>query len=357
SSSWHSLYYSYTFVSEPSQGLPQFSILESMNDQPIAHYDSNTKEYHSLVPWMEKVKKEEPLWEEYTGIAQKAEQDFGRNLVTLQKYYNHSEGFHTLQWRYGCELNNDWLRGGSDQDSYDGRTFISFDKETLSWTAFDVAAQLSKRKLEGEPSVAKHIKYYLEETCIEMLRRRINYGKEALLRKGLDEILWGDVQRKFQISAHHDKAHLCDEPPTVTVMSKAEAIQTETHICRVDGFFPKDIKATWRKYGEIWLQDTLHGLVAPNSDGTYHFWLSIRISPSERNQFQCWVEHGSLKNPLKVVLIVPVPHPLSIIIIVLGAILMVVLIGCGLYLFAKRILVQHSQASPGVRSFSTEYCE
>uniref|UniRef100_A0A8C6VF64 MHC class I-like antigen recognition-like domain-containing protein n=1 Tax=Naja naja TaxID=35670 RepID=A0A8C6VF64_NAJNA len=192
SSSWHSLYYSYTFVSKPSQGLPEFSILESIDDQPIAHYDSHTKEYHSLVPWMEQVKKEEPLWKEYTEIAKKAEQGFGRNLVTLKKYYNHSEGFHTLQWRYGCELRYDWPRGGSDQDSYDGRTFISFDKETLSWTAIDTAAQLSKRKLEGNPSVAKHIKYYLEETCIEMLRRRITYGKEALLRKGLNEILWGE---------------------------------------------------------------------------------------------------------------------------------------------------------------------
>ncbi|KAG8127386.1 putative MHC class I antigen protein [Naja naja] len=226
---------------------------------------------------MEQVKKEEPLWKEYTEIAKKAEQGFGRNLVTLKKYYNHSEGFHTLQWRYGCELSNDWPRGGSDQDGYDGRTFISFDKKTLSWTAIDAAAQLSKRKLEGNPSVAKHIKYYLEETCIEMLRRRITYGKEALLRK----------------------------EPIVTVTSKAEIIQTETHICRVDGFFPKDINATWRKDGEIWLQDTLYGLVVPNSDGTYHFWLSIRINPNERNHFQCHVEHDSMKCPLQVVLMVP----------------------------------------------------
>lgn len=92
SSSWHSLYYSYTFVSKPNQRLPQFSILESVDGQPIAHYDSNTNEYRSLVPWMEQVKKEEPLWKEYTEIVKKAEQDFGRNLVTLKKYYNHSEG-------------------------------------------------------------------------------------------------------------------------------------------------------------------------------------------------------------------------------------------------------------------------
>uniref|UniRef100_A0A8C6VDE0 Ig-like domain-containing protein n=1 Tax=Naja naja TaxID=35670 RepID=A0A8C6VDE0_NAJNA len=93
--------------------------------------------------------------------------------------------------------------------------------------------------------------------------------------------------------------------PIVTVTSKAEIIQTETHICRVDGFFPKDINATWRKDGEIWLQDTLYGLVVPNSDGTYHFWLSIRINPNERNHFQCHVEHDSMKCPLQVVLMVP----------------------------------------------------
>uniref|UniRef100_A0A8C6VD34 Ig-like domain-containing protein n=1 Tax=Naja naja TaxID=35670 RepID=A0A8C6VD34_NAJNA len=89
--------------------------------------------------------------------------------------------------------------------------------------------------------------------------------------------------------------------PIVTVTSKAEIIQTETHICRVDGFFPKDINATWRKDGEIWLQDTLYGLVVPNSDGTYHFW----INPGERNHFQCHVEHDSLKSPPKVVLMAP----------------------------------------------------
>ncbi|KAM6472408.1 major histocompatibility complex class I-related gene protein-like isoform 1-T4 [Liasis olivaceus] len=275
SSSCHSLYYSYTFVSEASQGLPRFSILESLDDQPIARYDSNTQDYRSLVPWMEEVKKQEPLWKEYTGIARKAEQDFGRNLATLQKYYNRSEGFHTLQWRYGCELRDDTRSRGSDQDGYDGRTFISFHKRTRSWTAYDGAAQLSKRRLEGDPSVAKHLKYYLEKTCTEMLRNRLTYGKEALLRT---------------------------EPPMVKVTAEAEFGFMETHICRVDGFFPKEIKVTWRKDGEVWWQDTSHGFVAPNSDGTYHFWLSIRIDRSDRNRFRCHVVHDGLQKSLDVVL-------------------------------------------------------
>ncbi|KAM6472334.1 major histocompatibility complex class I-related gene protein-like isoform 2-T3 [Liasis olivaceus] len=298
SSSWHSLYYSYTFVSEPSQGLPRFSILESLDDQPIARYDSNTQEYRSLAPWMEEVKKQEPLWEEYAGIARKAEQDFGRNLATLQKYYNCSEGFHTLQWRYGCEQNGYSELRGSDQDGYDGRTYISFDKRTLSWTAYDGAVQLSKRKLEGDPSVAKHLKYYLEETCTEMLRNRLTYGKEALLRT---------------------------EPPAVKVMAEAEFGFMETHICQLHGFFPKEIKATWRKDGEVWQQDTSHGFVAPNSDGTYHFWISIRINRSDRNHFQCHVEHDGLQKPLNVVLQMPGVHQGDITIIVLIALMAAVL--------------------------------
>ncbi|XP_015746676.2 major histocompatibility complex class I-related gene protein-like [Python bivittatus] len=271
---------------------------------------------------MEEVKKQEPLWEEYAGIARKAEQDFGRNLVTLQKYYNRSEGFHTLQWRYGCERNDYSELRGSDQDGYDGRTYISFDKQTLSWTTYDAAAQLSKRKLEGDPSVAKHIEYYLKETCIKMLSKRLTYGKEALLRT---------------------------EPPAVKTMVKAEFPGMEIHICRVDGFFPKEIKVTWRKDGEVWLQDTSHGFVAPNSDGTYHFWLSIRINRNDRNHFQCHVEHDGLQKPLNVVLQMPALHPGDITIIVLAVLtvpfILVVTVYLKLYC-AKRISKRRCALEP-----------
>ena len=34
--------------------------------------------------------------------------------------------------------------------------------------------------------------------------------------------------------------------------------------------------------------------VLPNSDRTFHTWLSIESDPEERNQYLCTVEHDSL---------------------------------------------------------------
>ncbi|KAF7235025.1 Class I histocompatibility antigen, F10 alpha chain [Varanus komodoensis] len=74
----------------------------------------------------------------------------------------------------------------------------------------------------------------------------------------------------------------------------------ETLVCQAHGFYPKEIDATWRKDGEVWLQDTFRGTVAPNSDGTYYTWLGIRISPQDRGRFWCHVEHDGLLEPLDV---------------------------------------------------------
>ncbi|XP_007445383.2 major histocompatibility complex class I-related gene protein-like, partial [Python bivittatus] len=87
--------------------------------------------------------------------------------------------------------------------------------------------------------------------------------------------------------------------PVVTVSSRTEADDgTENHVCRVDGFYPKEIDASWRRDGEVWLQDNFHGSVAPNADGTYHYWLSIRIDPQERDRYRCHVEHDGLQEPV-----------------------------------------------------------
>ncbi|KAK9405437.1 patr class I histocompatibility antigen B-1 alpha chain-like [Crotalus adamanteus] len=94
-----------------------------------------------------------------------------------------------------------------------------------------------------------------------------------------------------------------EEPPEVTMSSKTEMEDgMETHICRLDGFYPRDIEASWMRDGEVWLQDTRRGAVAPNSDGTFHTTLSIQIDPKERGRYRCHVEHDGLPKPLDVAL-------------------------------------------------------
>uniref|UniRef100_A0A670HL75 Ig-like domain-containing protein n=1 Tax=Podarcis muralis TaxID=64176 RepID=A0A670HL75_PODMU len=270
----HSLRYFYTAVSEPGQGLPQFIAVGYVDDQQYVQYDSDTKEYLPRVPWIRKVEKEDPqYWHRETQTLQGSELVFRVDLQTLQNRYNQSGGIHTLQQMYGCELRSDGRKGGYYQGSYDGRDFIAFDKETLTWTAADMGAQVSKRKLDAELARNQYTKHYLEEECIEWLQRYLEYGKETLLRT---------------------------EAPVVKVTRKADYDGLETLVCQVHGFYPQEIEANWVKDGEVWQEGTLRGLVAPNSDGTYYLFLSVHIDPEERERFRCRVEHDSLEKPLDV---------------------------------------------------------
>ncbi|KAG8127407.1 hypothetical protein E2320_014379 [Naja naja] len=109
----------------------------------------------------------------------------------------------------------------------------------------------------------------------------------------------------------------------------------ETHICRQHGFYPREIDASWTRDGEIWLQDTFHGSVAPNADGTYHYWLSIRIDPKERGRYRCHVEHDGLQKPLDLALEEP-KSSLGIIIICIVATVVLVSVIAGILILFKR---------------------
>ncbi|KAM3844411.1 major histocompatibility complex class I-related gene protein-like isoform 2-T2 [Vipera latastei] len=274
----HSLKYFYTSISEPSQGLPQFVSVGYVDGQAFVYYDSNSRRMQPRVSWIEKVGKDEPqYWDISTQRVRGNEEAFRQSLEILRLRYNQSEGLHIIQWMVGCELQADGKKEGFWQYGYEGRTFLTFDKERLTWVAPDPQAQITQRKWHAIPAQTQYIKSYLEEDCIEWLEKHLSYGNEMLLRT---------------------------EPPEVTVSSKTKEVEDgmETHVCRLDGFYPREIDASWRRDGEEWLQDTFRGSVAPNADGTFHYWLSIRIDPQERGRYRCHVEHDGLQEPLDVAL-------------------------------------------------------
>uniref|UniRef100_A0A8C6Y0Z9 Ig-like domain-containing protein n=1 Tax=Naja naja TaxID=35670 RepID=A0A8C6Y0Z9_NAJNA len=271
----HSLKYFYTAISEPSQGLPQFVTVGYLDGQVFVYYDSHTQKKQPRVSWIEKyVGKEDPqYWDRETQISRGNEEAFRRPL-------NHPSvslsGLHTLQRMFGCELRRDGSKGGFIQDGYNGRTFLTFDKETLTWVAPIPKAQITKRRWDADTVSNQRKKAYLEEICIEWLERYLSYGKETLLRT---------------------------EPPVVTMSSKSEVEDgMEAHVCRLDGFYPSEIDASWTRDGEVWVEETFHGFLAPNTDGTYHYWLSIWINPKERGRYRCHVEHDGLQEPLDLAL-------------------------------------------------------
>nr|XP_060615609.1 H-2 class I histocompatibility antigen, Q9 alpha chain-like [Anolis sagrei ordinatus] len=270
----HSLCYFTTIVSEPGEKEPQFFSVGYVDDQEFTSYDAKARRDLPKVPWIRKVEEDDPqYWEWNSQYVRNAELIFRVDLGTLAGYYNQSGGAHTLQYMSGCELRKDGSKGGYQQYAYDGRDYLSFDKETLTWTAADAAAQITKRKWEAEPVIAQYKKAYLEETCIEWLQKYLEYGKEILLRT---------------------------EVPDVKVTHKAEYDGMETLICHVGGFYPKEIDINWKRDGEVWMQDIYHGLVSPNSDGTYYTWRSVTVDPKERERYKCYVEHDGLPNPVDV---------------------------------------------------------
>ncbi|XP_032065731.1 major histocompatibility complex class I-related gene protein-like [Thamnophis elegans] len=138
-SSRHSLCYSFLKVSEPIHGLPQFHSMVNLDDQPIARYDILNGKAVPLVPWMEAEEVKTP------------ERIFRSDLEWLSNLNPQTGELHTWQVTLGCELWVDESKGGFLRYGYNGRDFISFDKETLRWVTAQPQAQKVKEKWEEDP--------------------------------------------------------------------------------------------------------------------------------------------------------------------------------------------------------------
>ncbi|XP_074710478.1 class I histocompatibility antigen, F10 alpha chain-like isoform X5 [Strix uralensis] len=265
----HSLRYFAVAVSEPSPGVPEYMSVGYVDGNLFSRYDSDTRMAVPRADWV-KGAVDPQFWDRETQIGQSNQQIVRVNLDTVRGRYNQSGRAHTLQRMIGCDIREDgtFIRGFC-QHAYDGQDFIAFDMDTMTFTAADTAAQITKRKWEADGTVAEQWKHYVENTCVEWLGKYVSYGRAVLERK---------------------------EPPTVRVSGK-EADGLLTLYCRAYGFYPRPIAVSWLKGGEVRDQETERGSVAPNSDGTYYTWASIEARPEEKDEYRCRVEHASLPEP------------------------------------------------------------
>ncbi|XP_011946324.1 PREDICTED: popy Class I histocompatibility antigen, A-1 alpha chain isoform X1 [Cercocebus atys] len=211
-------------------------------------------------------------WDRNTRIAKEAAQSFRVSLGILRGYYNQSEaGSHTLQNMYGCDLGPDGrLLRGYYQDAYDGKDYIALNEDLRSWTAADMAAQITQRKWEAE-GWAEQDRAYLEGRCVESLRRYLENGKETLQR------------------ADPPKTHVTHHP-----VSDYEA----TLRCWALGFYPAEITLTWQQDGEDQTQDTELVETRPAGDGTFQKWAAVVVPSGKEHRYTCHVQHEGLPEPL-----------------------------------------------------------
>ncbi|XP_070257819.1 class I histocompatibility antigen, Gogo-B*0101 alpha chain-like isoform X3 [Myotis yumanensis] len=273
----HSLRYFYTSVSRPGRGEPRFFAVGYVDDTQFVRFDSDAPNPRAepRAPWMQQpwVEQERPgYWDQETGNFKAAAQRDRVNLQVALGFYNQSEdGSHTIQNMYGCDVGPEGrLLRGYEQHAYDGADYIALNEDLTSWTAADMVAQITKRKLEAAGD-AEHYRSYLEGECMKWLHLYLEKGKETLQR------------------ADPPKAHVTHHP-----VSASEV----TLRCWALGFYPADISLTWQRDGEDQTQDMELVETRPAGDGTFQKWAAMGVPPGEEQRYTCHVQHEGLPEPL-----------------------------------------------------------
>ncbi|XP_074826702.1 major histocompatibility complex class I-related protein 1-like isoform X2 [Natator depressus] len=307
-SSSHSYRYFYTGVSQPGPGVPAFISVGYVDGEPVNYYDSERRRMEPRGDWV-KGAVDAQYWERETRNSQGWQAWFRAGLDTLRGRYNQSAGFHTLQLMCGCELRGDGSKGGFFQYAYDGRDFLSLDKDRETWVAADDGARVTKQKWDAERSIAQGYRAYLEGTCIEWLGKYLEYGKETLQRR---------------------------EPPRVQVSDRPSQVGGLTTLsCRVHGFYPRNVDVVWLKKGVAMPQETNKWGVVPSGDGTYQTRATIEIDPSSETDYTCCVEHPSLTEDLRVPW-TPKSNVMLIVGIVIGVLVLVAAVAGAVVFLRKK---------------------
>uniref|UniRef100_A0A4W4DVY8 Ig-like domain-containing protein n=1 Tax=Electrophorus electricus TaxID=8005 RepID=A0A4W4DVY8_ELEEL len=266
----HSPRYFYTAVT-PGIHFPEFTAVGLVDGQQFMYYDSNIKKRIPKTAWIKKVDDDDPdYWNRNTEIQQRTQEIFKDNVATLMQRFNQTEGVHTVQLMYGCELDDDGTKRGSMQYSYDGEDFISLDLNTHTWTVANDKAKITKHMWDSDVGYSVWQNNYLENTCIEWLQKYVAYGRDTLQRK---------------------------VPPEMALIQKDSSSPV---LCHATGFFPSEILISWQKDGEDMHENVELRQTLPNQDGTFQKGSILTASPEEldKNDYTCVVHHSGREKDL-----------------------------------------------------------
>nr|XP_055074960.1 zinc-alpha-2-glycoprotein-like isoform X6 [Misgurnus anguillicaudatus] len=277
----HSLYYIYSALSKPLNlpGIYDFTAMGLLNDREIDYYNSKEQKKIPKQDWM-KEKLPQDYWEKGTQSRKSKEQWFNVNVNILMERMRHnvSDHVHILQWRHGCEIEKQGsevtFSRGIDEYSYDGENFLSFDDKNSQWVAPVDAAVPTKRKWDNVPILNQYTKGYLEKECVDWLNKFREYGDKELRKQSAPEV------RVFAKRAPGNKNNL-------------------KLTCLATGFYPKDVTLVIRKYRTSLPENEIESTgVRPNHDGTYQLRKSVKIAEDEKADYDCFVSHITLQEPI-----------------------------------------------------------
>ncbi|XP_040180864.1 class I histocompatibility antigen, F10 alpha chain-like [Rana temporaria] len=262
----HSLRYYYTGVSSPGSGLPVYSVVGYVDDKEIANYNSDTRQDLPKTEWMKKLGSD--YWEGQTQIGRSNEAVYKRRVQTAMSRFNQTGGIHIVQEMSGCELRDDGTTEGYYQIRYDGREFMSLDTQSEIWIPTMNEAQITTQRWNSpEMRVGERNKNYLENICIEWLKKYINNGRE-------------DLEKRV--------------PPEVKVWGHRQSDDVTRLQCLVYGFHPRPVDVKWMRNGTDHIPSDEMTPILPHPDGTYQIRVSVEVPNKEEDTYSCHVEHSSL---------------------------------------------------------------
>ncbi|XP_078496418.1 major histocompatibility complex class I-related protein 1-like [Lissotriton helveticus] len=241
----HFLSYSFSFLSEPLIGVPQYSVVGYVDDVPIIGYTSESGSAGPRAPWMERITDEEPqYWEESGETFEEVKEMLNDSLKDLMEQKNQPMGLHVFQTIAGCELRDDGTAKWVEQYAYDGSRNATLDQ------AVDTENRGNSEELID---------------CIQNLKYLLKYGEESLLRK-------------------------------VAPQTSVSQTKTGNHTFLIGyayGFYPREIEVKWvRNNVEMpWKSSE----ILPNPDGTYQVRTTVEVQKGDDvSTYEYNVNHISL---------------------------------------------------------------
>uniref|UniRef100_A0A672KWN8 MHC class I-like antigen recognition-like domain-containing protein n=1 Tax=Sinocyclocheilus grahami TaxID=75366 RepID=A0A672KWN8_SINGR len=188
SSGKHSLRYFYSGVSGVID-FPEFTAVGLVDDEQFMYFDSNIKK---AVPKTEWIRQNEgaDYWDRQTQPLIGSHQTFKNNIQVLKEWFNQSAGLHTLQRMYGCEFDDQTgATNAFKQYGYDGEDFVSLDWKELRYISPVQQGIQTAQNWNNKRGFLENDRNYYSTTCIERLKKYLQYGKSRLQKKGMSVLI------------------------------------------------------------------------------------------------------------------------------------------------------------------------
>ncbi|NXG51529.1 CD1D protein, partial [Psilopogon haemacephalus] len=176
-----------------------------------------------------------------------------------------------LQGAAGCDLYPNGSYSNFFLLAYNAHNFLSFDVDNRLWEEqheYELAGKV-ERQFNDLTGFTMTLQYLLNITCVNYMKKFIEYGKAALERQVL---------------------------PVATVFARTPSPAQLLLVCRVTGFYPRPISVAWLRDGqEVPPGPALStSSILPNADLTYQLRSILALSPRDGHSYACRVRHRSL---------------------------------------------------------------